>query len=244
MKERRTRLKPDDDGDSGDDWTLTFGDLMMQLVCFFILLMSFSVMESMKARQAEVSLHAELAGSGILPAYQFSIGDISMVTAKWDDEASKWKAEIEDVLANEEMLSNVEIEVRAEGLVITIDQRYPHVFFKSGDAYIKKVGHPILDEIGKFIKGLSNDIRVRGHTDNRPISTPKFPSNWELSAARAISVLRHLQRVTGFPPDRFSAAGYGPYRPIDSNDTPYGRSRNRRVEIILLRTKETSSGQQ
>lgn len=236
MKERRARLKTDDgEGDSGDDWTLTFGDLMMQLVCFFILLMSFSVMESMKARQAEVSLHAELAGSGILPAYQFSIGDISMVTAKWNDEASKWKAEIEEVLDIENMLANVEIEVRDEGLVITLDQRHPPVFFDSGQAGIKKQGLPILDQIGKFIKGVPNEIRVRGHTDNRPINTLKFPSNWELSAARAISVLKHLQKTTGFSPDRFAAAGYGYHRPIDTNDTPYGRSRNRRVEIVILR---------
>ena len=238
MKERRARPKTDENADAGsDDWTLTFGDLMMQLVCFFILLMSFSVMQTLKARQAEVSLHAELAGSGILPAYQYSIGDISLVSSKWDDELSKWEAEIEDVLKNKEMSSNVEIEVRAEGLVITLDQRYPHVFFKSGDGNIRKEGYPVLDEIGKFLKGLPNEIRIRGHTDNRPISTPQFPSNWELSAARAISVLRHLQRVTGFSPDRFSAAGYGPYRPIASNDTQYSRSRNRRVEIVVLRMK-------
>jgi len=236
VEQRRARPKIDDDAaDAGDDWTLTFGDLMMQLVCFFILLMSFSVMESMKARQAEVSLHAELAGSGILPAYQFAIGDISMVESKWSDDAAKRKAEIEDALQEEGMLSNIEIEVRPEGLVITLDQRSPAVFFDSGNDQIKKLGRPIIDQIGKFIKRLPNEIRVHGHTDNRPINTPKFPSNWELSTARAISVLRHLQKVTGFSPDRFSAAGYGPYRPIDSNDTKYGRSRNRRVEIVLVR---------
>ncbi|HHW18203.1 MAG TPA: OmpA family protein, partial [Firmicutes bacterium] len=80
-----------------------------------------------------------------------------------------------------------------------------------------------------------NPIRVEGHTDNWPISTDKFPSNWELSTARATNVVRFLIEEAGIQPERLQAAGYGEYHPIDSNDTPEGRQRNRRVDVILMR---------
>ena len=84
-------------------------------------------------------------------------------------------------------------------------------------------------------------MRVEGHTDNLPINTPRFPSNWELSTARATSVIRYLIEEENLDPERLSAAGYGEYRPIDANDTPEGRARNRRVDLVILRLGLTSA---
>ena len=136
------------------------------------------------------------------------------------------------------MSAYVETEIREEGLVIILMQKNPPVFFDTGDAKVKPEGYPILDEIGRVIKDLPNDIRVEGHTDSRPIRTLQFPSNWELSTNRATNVLRHLLERAGVPGSRLSAAGYAYHKPIASNDTELGMSKNRRVEIVILHMKD------
>jgi chemotaxis protein MotB len=92
--------------------------------------------------------------------------------------------------------------------------------------------------VGLSLKGLNNYIRIEGHTDNLPISSSDFPSNWELSAARATNVVRFLLKEDGLPPDKISEAGYGEFRPIATNDSEAGRSRNRRVDIVILNSKQ------
>ncbi len=107
------------------------------------------------------------------------------------------------------------------------------VLFPSGSATLNKEGKATLAKVADAFKDLKNRIvRVEGHTDNVPIKSVKFPSNWELSAARAIAVVRFLQE-NGVDPSKLAAAGYGEYQPIASNDSPEGRSQNRRIEISL-----------
>ena len=148
--------------------------------------------------------------------------------------------EIEETLEELDMSAHVEIEMRDEGLVIILKQRNPPVFFDTADARVKEQAYPILDQIGMLIAALPNNISVEGHTDIRPINTPQFPSNWELSTMRATNVLRYLQAASGISPGRFSIAGYGPYRPIAPNDSELGMSKNRRVEIVIRRMAEQS----
>jgi chemotaxis protein MotB len=124
------------------------------------------------------------------------------------------------------------------GLVIRISE---HVFFKSGDASILPEFTPILDVVANSVKKIPNHIRIEGHTDSVPIKTAKFPSNWELSTARATSIVRYLLTNFEFAPARLSAAGYGEYYPIESNKTPEGRLQNRRVDFVILSTKEMES---
>jgi chemotaxis protein MotB len=133
------------------------------------------------------------------------------------------------------------------GLVVTIvtDQ----VLFEPGQAEIQPGGFTILDVVADALADLSNDVLVEGHSDSRPISTGRYPSNWELSTARATNVLRYLVEARGFPADRISAAGYADTHPVDTGDTEQSLSRNRRVEIVVLATTraagtgETSPGE-
>jgi chemotaxis protein MotB len=120
------------------------------------------------------------------------------------------------------------------GLVVTIvtDQ----VLFEPGQAVIQPGGFTILDVVADALADLSNDVLVEGHTDSRPISTSQFPSNWELSTARATNVLRYLVEARGFPAERISAAGYADTHPVDTSDSQEALGRNRRVEIIVLGT--------
>jgi chemotaxis protein MotB len=111
------------------------------------------------------------------------------------------------------------------------------IFFDSGSAELKPRGEAVLVKVGHIVKGLTDKvIRVEGHTDNVPISKSlqaTYPTNWELSAARATTVVRFLQEFAGVPPKMLAAAAFGEYRPIVPNDTPANRQKNRRIEIVL-----------
>ena len=108
------------------------------------------------------------------------------------------------------------------------------LFFDSGRAALKEQGKEVLKRVGEALKGYDDKvIRVVGHTDNVPISTAQFPSNWELSVARATTVVRFLQ-AAGVPPERLTAAGRGEYTPVAANDDADGRRKNRRIEITLI----------
>jgi len=107
------------------------------------------------------------------------------------------------------------------------------VLFESGEARLARPAIPVLGEIASILQKSANPIQVEGFTDNNPINTPRFPSNWELSAARAASVVHLLDRY-GIQPDRMSAIGYGEYKPIANNDTEAGRQKNRRVVLVVL----------
>lgn len=117
------------------------------------------------------------------------------------------------------------------GLIVTVVA--DSVLFDSGAATLRPRGVSILDGIAGVLAELPNPISIEGHTDPRPIATSQFPSNWELSTARATSVLRYLVDRWGMPASKVSAAGYADTRPIADNSTPAGQDRNRRVEVVI-----------
>jgi len=234
-----------DDEEGTDEWLLTYGDLVTQLLCFFIMLMSFSVISSIKFREVVVSLQEALSGTGALPAWQVAthsvdsspLESIARTSEEYGDEEVLrmigLKSKLDKFIEKQEMSEYVESKIGQKGLTITLKQGNPPVFFDTADARVKDEAYPLLDQIAKTVKNLPNKIQIEGHTDIRPISTPQFPSNWELSAVRATNALKYLIGA-GISPEKLSAAGYGPYRPIDTNDTEAGMSRNRRVDIVIL----------
>ncbi len=129
-----------------------------------------------------------------------------------------------------------ELQVRQYKDMLTVDVA-EQLFFDSGRANLKDTGKAVLKKVGEALKGYEDKvIRIVGHTDNVPISKSAqkvFPSNWELSVARATTVVRYLQEV-GIPPERMIASGRAEYQPISENDTPEGRKKNRRIEITLI----------
>jgi len=126
-----------------------------------------------------------------------------------------------------------QLQVRQYKDMLTVDVA-EQLFFDSGRADLKETGKAVLKKVGEALKGYEDKvIRVVGHTDNVPIKTKVFPSNWELSVARATTVVRYLQE-TGIPPERMVASGRAEYQPVAENDTPEGRKKNRRIEITLI----------
>ena len=126
-----------------------------------------------------------------------------------------------------------QLQVRQYKDMLTVDVA-EQLFFDSGRATLKDTGKDVLKKVGEALKGYEDKvIRVVGHTDNVPIKTKVFPSNWELSVARATNVVHYLQEV-GIPPERMIASGRAEYQPVAENDTPEGRKKNRRIEITLI----------
>lgn len=124
----------------------------------------------------------------------------------------------------------VQVGTNRDGVVISLSG---NVLFDSGKAELRSEGQVLLDMLVQKLKGMPNDLRIEGHTDNVAIRSTLFPSNWELSSARATTVARYLAGQ-GIPPQRLIATGYGEYRPATENDTREGRARNRRVDIVIL----------
>ena len=131
----------------------------------------------------------------------------------------------------QEGLQGVELEIQERGLIIRFAEQ---VFFDLGQAILKPEALEILDSLADRLRDLPNPLRVEGHTDDWPIRTSSFPSNWELSVHRATNVVRHLIEENGFDPEKLSVAGYSEYRPIRTNDTAENRAMNRRVDIVIL----------
>lgn len=139
--------------------------------------------------------------------------------------------ELENKLQKEIAEGNLRIKRFKDRIVINIDDK---ILFPSGSAQLRPEVKKTLDTVAEMLaKNRGSRVLVEGHTDNVPIKTPRFPDNWELSTARALSVLRHLLGTKNLEPARFGAVGYGEYRPVAPNDTPANRQLNRRVDIVL-----------
>ncbi|AJE02404.1 flagellar motor protein MotB [Geobacter pickeringii] len=141
------------------------------------------------------------------------------------------KTAIEAFLIKQGAQEKVSVGITRRGLVVSLKEAG---FFDSGSAIVKESAYPLLAKVAESLSGYSNALRVEGHTDTIPISSPQFPSNWELSTTRATNIVHYLTRSYDFEPGLVSAAGFGEYRPIADNATADGRAKNRRVDIVLL----------
>lgn len=139
-----------------------------------------------------------------------------------------------DVIKNDvDIETSVKVFKNDRGIVIRLNET---MLFDTGSAIIKPQAKVMLDKISLSLAKFGNPILIEGHTDSMPISSDKFPSNWELSTARATNIIKYLTDVHKFSPSRLSAVGYGEYMPIAENTSPQGRAKNRRVDIIVLST--------
>ncbi len=176
---------------------------------------------------------------------RLSRGEADLAAAKGQvAELSSTKKELETTLVKksseyDQLASSLKTEIDAGRVELTelrgkmTVKMKDKILFSSGSAAIGKDGKAALQAVADALKNVSGKtIRVEGHTDNVPAATGKFASNWELSTARALAVVRFLQSA-GVDPGKLAAAGYGEYQPISENDTPEGRSLNRRIEIVL-----------
>lgn len=225
------RRKRREEPSSAGSWLTTFSDMMTLLLAFFVLLFAFSSVDEAKF-------------SAIMAAFQgyFGVLDGAVVVRDTSgtlpfDAAELAKQQLEDlyeelsVFIEQEKLVGVRLEMEERGLIIRFAEQ---VFFDLGEAVLKPEAIRILEKLSGTLRELPNALRVEGHTDNWPIQTSRFPSNWELSVYRATNVVRHLIENENFDASKLSAAGYSEYRPVSPNDTAQNRALNRRVDIVIL----------
>ena len=216
----------------------TFMDLMTLLLTFFVLLFSWVSLDAGKIKELQDSMR-DVAGvleMGTRAEYNIGVPVMTADSVDIDKQIGKRISEVEDDLKSLSDEKDVKVKVTKRGVTITLADK---VLFDLGVADINPRAYSPLDKVMAVIKKYrSFNIRVEGHTDNLPIKTRRFPSNWELSIARAVSVVKYFLEDGGVSPKRFSAAGYGESKPILPNYTPEYRAKNRRVEILLLAQDE------
>ena len=235
-------------------WLISYADFITLMFAFFVVMFASSQTDKGKAQQVSESIRKALQ-EGSLPATIASIlggtvGDTGPGNAlRKGPGGTKPEAEYpeprQDILAellpslehlNKELKEEIaggklQIKLQGRGLVVSLLEA---AFFPSGEDTIDPRTYPTIEKIATAIHRLPNSVRLEGHTDSVPIHTARFPSNWELSAARAVAMLHLLDQRFQIPLERMAVAGYADTVPAESNATPEGRARNRRVDLVIL----------
>ena len=237
MRARRNR--GGDGSSSVSEWMTTYSDLVTLLLCFFVLLFSFSVIDAKKfeaiIRSFQGSLGVLDSGKTIDEDQYISqaLQSNRLLREQQEAESMEWLyRQLDEYIQQNNLEGTVVLGVEERGLLIRFKDQ---VLFDSGKAIIRKDGEPIVQSIGEILKQNDRAIRVEGHTDNVPMHSLLYPSNWELSTARAVNVVKFFIEKVGIAPTRLSAAGYSEYHPIADNDTAENRQKNRRVDVVILR---------
>jgi len=245
LRNRNIQQAPES-GSNSAGWLTTFNDLMTLLMVFFVLLFTMGTINNNMIMEFQNALQSGLgilgAGSRVSIAVQQSPSPVTRQgqstqaeneTALEDEPAGA--AAIDEALGEFAVQPGVNVRKTKEGVHISFADG---LFFNFGRSDINAGGFAFLDKMVLLIHKISYSVRVEGHTDNVPIHTDRFPSNWELSVARAVSVVKYFVDVGKINPQRLSAVGYGKSRPLVSNNSPAGRAKNRRVEIVLVTEDE------
>lgn len=243
---RRKKKQNQSSGSPG--WITTYSDLMSLLLTFFILLYSMSSVDAQKFKNLTKSLHSVLTGmesTTILDGASSDDGvlefkDLDQDLANQDMDINRDIKDmfqtVEKYISDSGLDAKVSVDMNKRGVFVDIKEA---ILFETGRSEIKPSGIQVLEKLEGLFKDFENDIVIEGHTDNIPIKNENYESNWELSTARAVSVVRHLSEAEGLDPKRFSATGYGEYRPIASNNTRENRKVNRRVNILIIFDEES-----
>ncbi len=222
-----------------EKWAIPYADFLTLLLCLFIAL--FAMAQAGKQAALEYAqAFAKAFGMRLVP-FQESLPKqiVPQPVVPRSEPTEKGRRiqrqirELEDMLKRMGLEGEFKVSYEVIGIRLILQER---ILFPSGSAEIKPETYPILDKLYEILKDLPNPVEVEGHTDSIPISTEKFPSNWELSTARASSIVRYFI-AKGINPERLKASGYADTKPIASNATPEGRAQNRRVEIVILNIK-------
>ncbi|MEW6764448.1 MAG: OmpA family protein [Pseudomonadota bacterium] len=217
-----------DEVEDENNWLMTFGDLMSLLLVMFVFIVAFSSFQPERYAVSEAPQPVEGSGQPAIPIEAPPAETPQPPTASPPHAADSAPLPELDP-AFQALGKDVQVNVQQGQINLQIPDS---ILFSAGTANLSEAGLPLLDRIAEALKSNRYGISIEGHTDSIPIRNVRFPSNWELSAARAAIVLRYFI-ARGIPPERMRAIGYADTRPVVPNDTPESRARNRRVELVL-----------
>jgi chemotaxis protein MotB len=236
-------------------WLVSYADFITLLFAFFVVMFASSQADKSKAQQFSAGLNEALEGSGtagivakVAKVLGGTVDDVGQGNAQMKGPGGAQRAtknsppeEVLELIPSLERLGKelrreiaqgkLELSLEPRGLVVSLRQA---AFFPSGEDVIDPATYPIVEKIAATLNALDNRVRMEGHTDSVPIRTGRFPSNWELSSSRGIAMLRLLTDRFEVDPMRLSVTGYADTVPVASNETDEGRTRNRRVDIVIL----------
>jgi chemotaxis protein MotB len=218
-------------------WLLTYADMITLMLALFIILFAMSTISRVKVQE-----FARLVSAGFDNTWSVNQPPNGGTNGQQSFNASAnipaIQRELQQYVQEHKLQDQVQVHMDRRGLVITLLS--DKSFYNSGSAELRPETMKVLDAVDGFLKKTPNLIRVEGNTDNVPIHTARYPTTWELSAARAVGVARYLVEHDKLDPTRLSAAGYGEFRPREPNDTDANRQENRRVDIVLLNATKAS----
>lgn len=229
-------------GLKGDEWLATYADTVTLLLTFFVLLYSMSSVDAQKTKSIAGAFNSIMTGENGDSIMEFNMynGEVPLIGGETDDPIQGG----EELTEQEKLYNNIKEFVRdnkLEDVVEIVDdergvamQLRDNILFETSSSDLREDSKFILSKLTSVIEVINNPVLVEGHTDNRPINTSKFPSNWELSADRAVNVVRYFVEVKGQDAKRFSATGYGEFKPVAPNDTYENMAKNRRVDILIV----------
>lgn len=236
------RKKKAEEPENLERWLITYADLITLLLAFFIMMYTFSKHDSQRYREVTGHLKTIFTGGSGVAVEGSTTGNVPFdVSLKAQGSAEEVKQKLEKEISklsgNDALEKNISVITDERGIVIRV---LDEAFFDLGKADLKQGARRTLNTIAPVIAAVENPLRVEGHTDDIPIATTEFRSNWELSVRRATEVVRYLIEKHDLSPRRISAVGYAEYHPVAPNDTDENRSRNRRIEIIVSKSPSDS----
>ncbi len=238
----RTKRNQESHGGS-ERWLVTYADLITLLLIFFIVMYSLGQLDLEKFKYLSQSLSQAMGGGGMVlmnGGPSAAIGKSGSKSPMTDInqldsiKLSDIKEQLTSYIDKSSLQTKVSVTSEDRGVVISFQEE---VLFVIGSSELTQQASKIIGQIAPMLRKVPNYVRVEGHTCNLPIHSPIYPSNWELSSARATTVVKELINKHSFPPERLSASAYGEYRPMVPNDTEAHRQMNRRVDIVILRNE-------
>lgn len=258
------RRKRHEEHENHERWLVSYADFITLLFAFFVVMYAISSVNEGKYRVLSETLETVFTKPN-RSAEPIQIGELSRgegprVASPGKPELPTFDIELPDIpqqpepgkensikdikQLNEQLSSALAVLIENDDVIIKQTDDWLEVeiksnfLFGSGEARLASDAVPVIGQIADVLAPVANPIQVEGFTDNIPISTPRFPSNWELSASRAASVVNLMSRF-GVAPERMSAIGYGEFKPIADNDTEMGRQKNRRVVLVILGSQDS-----
>jgi chemotaxis protein MotB len=217
---------------SSDRWLLTYADLITLLLGLFVILYAMSNIDKKKYDKWVVAFEGAFGRSTV--DLKTGVGDKGLIDGI--TEQMRIQKMLKQALSVDGKNSALSVEIDERGVTIHIQEE---LLFPSGEAELKGSSYVMLDSLSVVLAKIPNDIRVEGHSDNIPINTPRYPSNWHLSVSRAMNTGYYLIDKHHVNPEKVSVVGYGEFKPLFPNTTPQNRAANRRVDIVILMSQVT-----
>jgi chemotaxis protein MotB len=236
------RKKKHEEHENHERWLVSYADFITLLFAFFVVMYSISSVNEGKFRVVSQSIVEAL--NPLIPMSATTLrfqpdsqgGPTSNRAISIDMQVYK---KLSEAIKAIDATGRVKVAQGERGVTISITDT---MLFKPGEALVLSESQETLLRVASVLTDFPHQIRIEGHTDNVPIHTKEFPTNWELSASRALNITRFLTEGGYLPSERLAASGYGEFHPLTPNDTPEGRSQNRRVELVILKELKADGG--